>query len=101
MVANAAHAGLARAINPVSTMLDGDTIYAISTGAQRGGIDERWFSSTVRADNGPGTPDDEGLSYLYVGGEKVTLLDAMTIGFEKPEQIDDVLRLLEKYPART
>ncbi|MCL4249414.1 MAG: hypothetical protein KJ065_14810 [Anaerolineae bacterium] len=50
-----------------------------ATGAQRGGIDERWFSSTVRADNGPGTPDDEGLSYIYVGGEKVTLLDAMTM----------------------
>lgn len=26
-------------------------------------------------------------------------LDAMTIGFEKPEQIDDVLRLLAKHPA--
>jgi aryl-alcohol dehydrogenase-like predicted oxidoreductase len=27
------------------------------------------------------------------------LLDAMTIGFHKPEQIDEVLALLEKYPA--
>jgi predicted aldo/keto reductase-like oxidoreductase len=26
-------------------------------------------------------------------------LDAMTIGFEKPEQIDDTLRLMAKYPA--
>ncbi|MEQ8846487.1 aldo/keto reductase [Botrimarina sp.] len=26
-------------------------------------------------------------------------LDAMTIGFEKPEQIDDVLRLMAKHPA--
>ncbi|MDX2138046.1 MAG: hypothetical protein SF123_08115 [Chloroflexota bacterium] len=52
-------------------------LYAL--GAHRGGIDERWFSSTVRADNGPGTPDDEGLSYIYVNGEKVTLLDAMTM----------------------
>jgi aryl-alcohol dehydrogenase-like predicted oxidoreductase len=26
-------------------------------------------------------------------------LDAMTIGFHKPEQIDDVLRLMAKYPA--
>ena len=25
-------------------------------GAHRGGIDERWFSSTIPADNGPGTP---------------------------------------------
>ena len=28
-------------------------IYAL--GAHRGGIDERWFSSTTNADNGPGT----------------------------------------------
>lgn len=27
------------------------------------------------------------------------LLDAMTIGFEKAEQIDDALRLMDKYPA--
>jgi len=32
-------------------------------GLTRGGIDERWFSSTTHADNGPGTPEDEGLSY--------------------------------------
>jgi hypothetical protein len=50
-------------------------LYAL--GAHRGGIDERWFSSTVHADNGPLTPDDEGLSYIYVNGEKVTLLDAI------------------------
>ena len=41
-------------------------IYAL--GAHRGGIDERWFSSTTNADNGPGTPDDEGLSYVVVSG---------------------------------
>jgi hypothetical protein len=33
-------------------------------GAARGGIDERWFSSTTRADNGPLTTPDEGLSYV-------------------------------------
>ena len=33
-------------------------------GQERGGIDERWFSSTTPADNGPGTPADEGLSYI-------------------------------------
>jgi hypothetical protein len=33
-------------------------------GGQRGGIDERWFSSTTHAENGPGTPPDEGLSYI-------------------------------------
>src|SRR5215813_3800182 len=52
-------------------------LYAL--GAHRGGIDERWFSSTTRADNGPLTPDDEGLSYIYVDGQKVLLLDAMSM----------------------
>jgi hypothetical protein len=39
-----------------------DDLYAL--GAHRGGINERWFSSTTNADNGPGTPQDEGLSYV-------------------------------------
>ena len=53
-----------------------DDLYAL--GGQRGGIDERWFSSTTPADNGPGTPPDEGLSYIYVDeGNKVTLRDAL------------------------
>ena len=39
-----------------------DDLYAC--GAHRGGINERWFSSTTNADNGPGTPEDEGLSYV-------------------------------------
>ena len=34
--------------------LDSRDLYAL--GAHRGGIDERWFSSTTNADNGPGTP---------------------------------------------
>src|SRR5512137_1834319 len=33
-------------------------------GAHRGGIDERWLSSTTMADNGPLTTPDEGLSYV-------------------------------------
>lgn len=33
-------------------------------GSHRGGIDERWLASTTRADNGPDTPEDEGLSYV-------------------------------------
>jgi hypothetical protein len=56
-----------------------DDYYAL--GGPRGGIDERWFSSTTHADNGPGTPDDEGLSYIVFedGGavEKTTLRDAV------------------------
>ncbi len=54
-------------------------LYAL--GAHRGGIDERWFSSTTHAENGPLAPDDEGLSYIYLDqNQKVTLRDA--IGLE-------------------
>jgi hypothetical protein len=52
-----------------------DDLYAL--GAQRGGIDERWFSSTTRADNGPGTPEDEGLSHIDHGGRRALLKDAV------------------------
>jgi hypothetical protein len=38
-----------------------DDLYAL--GAHRGGIDERWFSSTTAAAN-EGAPPDEGLSYV-------------------------------------
>jgi aryl-alcohol dehydrogenase-like predicted oxidoreductase len=31
--------------------------------------------------------------------QELGILDAMTIGFEKPEQIDDALQLMAKYPA--
>jgi hypothetical protein len=59
-----------------------DDYYAF--GAHRGGIDERWFSSTINADNGPLTLEDEGLSYIALDeGEepdKVLLRDA--IGLE-------------------
>lgn len=50
-------------------------LYAL--GAARGGIDERWFASTVKADNGPLTADDEGLSYIVGAVGRVTLADAM------------------------
>src|SRR5882762_7453159 len=43
-----------------------DDLYAL--GGHRGGINERWFSSTTNADNGPSTPADEGLSYVRPGG---------------------------------
>ena len=56
-----------------------DDYYAL--GAHRGGIDERWFSSTVPAANGPETLPDEGLSYIVVedGAQttKVLLRDAV------------------------
>ena len=49
-----------------------DDLYAL--GAHRGGINERWFSSTTNADNGPGTPADEGLSYARAETGKRFLL---------------------------
>jgi hypothetical protein len=39
-----------------------DDYYAMGT--LRGGIDERWFSSTTKADNGPLTSQHEGLSFV-------------------------------------
>jgi hypothetical protein len=56
-----------------------DDYYAL--GGARGGIDERWFSSTTPADNGPLTSPNEGLSFIVVedGGrmQKLLLRDAV------------------------
>ncbi len=57
--------------------LDPRDLYAL--GAHRGGIDERWFSSTTNADNGPGTPADEGLSYVDFNGKRFQLKEAIEI----------------------
>ena len=59
-----------------------DDLYAF--GAHRGGINERWFSSTTNADNGPGTPADEGLSYVRANGKRFLLKNAV-------EQAGDLL----------
>jgi hypothetical protein len=59
--------------------LDPRDLYAL--GAHRGGIDERWFASTTHADNGPGTPQDEGLSYIVSGRHKILFKEAIdTLG---------------------
>jgi hypothetical protein len=55
--------------------LDPRDLYAL--GAHRGGIDERWFSSTTHAANGPLTPEDEGLSYIAANGSRVLLKGAI------------------------
>jgi len=56
-----------------------DDYYAL--GAERGGIDERWFASTTPADNGPLTAPNEGLSFIVFEDngkvEKVLLRDAI------------------------
>ena len=55
--------------------LDPRDLYAL--GAHRGGIDERWFASTTKAMNGDGTPNDEGLSYIAIDGQRVLLKEAI------------------------
>ena len=55
--------------------LDPRDLYAL--GAHRGGIDERWFSSTTKAANGPLTAPDEGLSYIEFNGQKALLKEAI------------------------
>jgi hypothetical protein len=55
--------------------LDPRDLYAL--GAHRGGIDERWFSSTTKAANGPLTGEDEGLSYIEFQGKKTLLKEAI------------------------
>ncbi len=55
--------------------LDSRDLYAY--GAHRGGIDERWLSSTTKAANGPLTGEDEGLSYIEFQGKKALLKEAI------------------------
>lgn len=74
-----------------------DDYYAL--GGERGGIDERWFSSTTPADNGPLTGEFEGLSFVVVEidgkPEQITLRDA--VAELKGELIGDAL--WEQYGA--
>ena len=55
--------------------LDPRDLYIL--GGHRGGIDERWFSSTTKAANGPLTAPDEGLSYIEFHGQKILLREAI------------------------
>jgi hypothetical protein len=68
-------------------------------GGERGGIDERWLSSTTPAKNGPLTGEHEGLSFIvFVDGDKeerILLKDA--IDELKGEIIGD--RLWNKYQS--
>jgi len=46
---------------------------------ERGWISERWLGSTTKADNRIGPPD-EGLSYLALEGERLSLKEAVEVG---------------------
>src|SRR6202789_1553138 len=55
-----------------------DDLYAF--GGHRGGINERWFSSTTKASNGPETGEFEGLSFVHTaGGSHFLLKDAIEV----------------------
>jgi hypothetical protein len=55
-----------------------DDLYAF--GGHRGGINERWFSSTTKAANGPLAGADEGLSYVHPArGKRFLLKDAVEV----------------------
>jgi hypothetical protein len=55
-----------------------DDLYAF--GGNRGGINERWFSSTTKASNGPETGEFEGLSFVHTApGSHFLLKDAIEI----------------------
>lgn len=55
-----------------------DDLYAF--GAHRGGINERWFSSTTKAANGPSTGEHEGLSFVRTeDGHRFLLKHAVEI----------------------
>jgi hypothetical protein len=72
-----------------------DDYYAM--GGVRGGIDERWFSSTTPADNGPLTSVNEGLSQVVVetGGRTETVLLRDAVAELKGALIGD--RLWKQY----
>lgn len=74
-----------------------DDYYAL--GGERGGIDERWFSSTTPAENGPLTGPTEGLSEILFGSgnspQRVLLRDA--VDTLKGELIGE--RLWDQYGA--
>ncbi|MCX6217504.1 hypothetical protein [Spirosoma sp.] len=68
-------------------------------GGERGGIDERWFSSTTPAKNGPLTGENEGLSHVVFNdnGQEVQFLLKDAVNELKGELIGD--RLWSEYEA--
>lgn len=75
-----------------------DDYYAL--GANRGGIDERWFSSTTPADNGPLTSKNEGLSQIVVAdnGATETVLLRNAVDELKGELIGKLWESHQKWP---
>ncbi|NMC28600.1 MAG: hypothetical protein GYA45_00825 [Pelolinea sp.] len=77
-----------------------DDYYALGT--QRGGIDERWFASTSKAENGPDAPHDEGLSFIVFedGGKQQKLLLRDAVEELKADLIgEEVWKEYGRWPA--
>jgi hypothetical protein len=64
-------------------------------GGERGGIDERWLSSTTPADNGPLTSENEGMSFIVSDNGKTKMLLKDAVNELKGELIGN--RLWDKY----
>ncbi len=70
-------------------------------GAHRGGIDERWFASTTKADNGPLTSPEEGLSHVAMGDagkESLVLLSDVVSELGSRLLGEDMWREFGKWP---
>jgi hypothetical protein len=68
-------------------------------GLARGGIDERWFSSTTHAENGPNTPEDEGMSYIVsADGNELVLLKEMIAELKRQIIGDDLWNKYQGWP---
>lgn len=74
-----------------------DDYYAM--GGERGGIDERWFSSTTPADNGPLTSANEGMSFVVFqdGGRTDRFLFRDAVDAMKGQLIGE--RIWKKYES--
>lgn len=66
-------------------------------GKDRGGIDERWLSSTIRADNGPLTDPYEGLS-MVVDPEGGLIPFDEFIAYFKDQAIGDLWSAYQRWP---
>lgn len=68
-------------------------------GLEKGGIDERWFASTTWAENGPGTPEDEGLSYVVsADGQRKMLLRDMVAELKEEVVGENIWNKYRKWP---
>ena len=54
----------------------------LAFGPHRGAFNERWLASNVKANNGPDTRPDEGLSYVEFGGELTPLAEITGDGWQ-------------------